>query len=523
MPSRGAGPKELTSFAVVLACLFTVMLLLSDGQILFQRPLWVDEVFTVLVSGERTPAGVLTSLAQGSDGGAGLLHLSIWALQKIAGVPSPELLRTLSFLCVFAALMFTYAVLRRRFGSDASVAGAMAVGAHYLVVTHSYEARFYGPWLFCCALFAWAIARHQERRTRGSAALVATSAVLLCTAHFYGVITLGLMALGIIAMHGRSWRDGLRLLLPASTGLVAVLAILPIALGIRSAYTVRSWVPEFEFRQLRALANTFWFARLPLGAAVALAIGTALGARGILKRRLGSLARDAFSDPGIVALASLIVVPLAMSLVSILVQPATVFRYSVTTTLAWAPLVALALELLGRWPSVVARLAIVVFWWSSYVRVTFQQQIFAGDVAEAELALQHAQIVDSARGAPIVFQSIHAIYPVWSQNRARSDSIALLEIPDTVFRRILPAGTRNERYSRGVIIDRDLARIHYERYGFPRLAPREALDTTSRFFLVAPWQHLPLGYRSIERFTQSVFPNHRVVLLDPNLAMLERR
>lgn len=515
--------KELASFGGALAALFAVMLLLSDGEILFQRPLWVDEVFTVLVAGERTPAGVLSSLAQGTDGGAGLVHLSVWALQQIVGVPSPVLLRALSFLCVFGALMLTFAVLRRRFGPDASVAGAMAVGAHYLVVTHTYEARFYGPWLLGCAFFAWAMARHQALRTRGSAIVVAVAAVLLCTAHFYGVITLGLMVGAIVATHGRRWRDGLRLVTPASAGLAAVLAILPIALGIRSAYTVRSWVPEFELRQLRALASTFWLARLPLGAAVALAIGTVLGARGIIPRRAGPLARHAFADAGIVALASLLTVPLAMALVSILVQPATVFRYSVTTTLAWAPLVALALELLGRWPSIIARLAIVVFWWASYVRVTFQQTVFAHDVAEATMSLRHAQALDSARGAPIVFQSIHTIYPVWAEHRARADSIALLELPDSAFRRILPPGSRNERYSRGVIIDRDMARIHRERYGFPRLAAREVLDTTRRFYLVAPWQHLPLGFRSIDRFAQSVFPRHRVSQVDPNLAVLELR
>jgi hypothetical protein len=68
-----------------------------------------------------------------------------------------------------------------------------------------------------------------------------------------------------------------------------------------------------------------------------------------------------------------------------------------------------------------------------------------------------------------------------------------------------------------------MARIHRARYGFPALIPKETLDTLPRFYLVAPWQHLPLGFRSIERFVQTMFPNHVLRQLDPNLAVLERR
>lgn len=516
--SSRASARELALVALALAALTAMMLLLSDGRIMFSRPLWVDEVFTLLISGQSSPIGVLRDLSHGADGGPGLVHLSVWLMQRF-GTPSPAVARAFSLACVLAALCMTYSVLRRRFGTDASIAGILAAGSHYLVVAHSYELRFYGPWLLCCAFYAWAIARHQDRGSHRTAVWVAFASILLCTVHFYGAVTLALMASGVVVSYGRGWREGLRVVAPSAAAFIALLAVLPIAIGIRSAYTVRSWVPEFEPRQLRALVNQFWLAKPLLVTVAALALGLMVSWRRPFPRGLSPITREARSDAGIVALASLMLMPLALALITLVAQPSMVFRYGIATTLAWAPFVALIMEFLGRWPARVFRFVFAGFWFASYIRMTFEKEVFASDVEEARVALQMAQ----ADTAPIVFQSIHTIYPVWAQDRARGRSIALLEIPDSVFRRMLRSGTMNERYSRGVIIDRDMARIHHARYGFPTLVAKETLDTTPRFYLVAPWQHLPLGFRSIDRFARTIFPNHTVrQLADQNVALLER-
>src|SRR5688572_23673915 len=90
--THAAIARETLFVALGLAGLFTFMLLLSDGDILFTRPLWVDEVWTVLVSGQASPVDVIANLANGADGGSGLVHLSVWALQRVIGVPSPVVL-----------------------------------------------------------------------------------------------------------------------------------------------------------------------------------------------------------------------------------------------------------------------------------------------------------------------------------------------------------------------------------------------------------------------------------------------
>lgn len=123
---------------------------------------------------------------------------------------------------------------------------------------------------------------------------------------------------------------------------------------------------------------------------------------------------------------------------------------------------------------------------------------------------------------PVIYQSIHVLYPLVKDGRGQPLSAALLELSDSTFRRIFPEGTSIERLNRGLVLDRDIARIHAQRFRFPRLASETALDSVTRFLLVAPSHHLPVAYKDIEQFSLSVFPRHRVRRLNAHLALLER-
>ena len=517
---NGVTTREVVFFACALAALYATMILLSDGQILLTRPLWVDEVWTLLVSRSGSPWDVIVSLSQGADGGAGLVHIGAWALQKLIGMPSPVLLRTISLLCVFAALCLLYVVLRRRFSSDASIAGVLATGSNYLVVTHAFEARFYGPWLLSCAVLAYGLSRRHDAQDRRSDWLVGITAFLMCTVHFYGFITCVLMCAGAMATHGKRWREGLRLVKPAAIGAgVALLLILPLAIKLRGAVSVATWVPEFEPRQLRALAHQFWIARVPLIAGVVLGIAILIRPRLASIRPVSEVARDAFREPGVAALTALALVPVVSTFLTLLGQPSMLFRYNITTALAWAPFMALAMDVAGRWPARIMRVVLVVFWFASFVSVRFEKIVFAGDVQETEDAIRLAR----AQNAPIVFLSVHSWYPVWQRDHSLNDSIRFLEMSDSTFRRMFRPGTTNEMYNRGLVLDRDVVRVHARRFGVPRLVPETVLDTTDRFVLVAAWAHLPVGFRSIERFARTVFPDHKVTQLDLNSALFERR
>lgn len=511
--------REISFVALGLAALTAVVLLLADGAILFTRPLWVDEWLTVFVAKRASPVQVISDLAHGADGGATLFHLTAWGLRTIAGSLSPTLLHAMSLLSVLSALCVVYVVLRRRFNPDASIAGVLAVGSNRVVIEHSFEGRFYGPWLLCCAFFAWSLSQNQASTTsRSRKALVAIAAILLCTVHWYGVITLGVMTAAVVASHGRRWRDGLRAVAPAAACVPVLLAITPIALGQKGAFTVANWIADFEVRQILGLSWFYWHAAVPVLAAVGVLVAVILRWQNRTRPAVAAVARSAATDPGIVALMSLALMPLALAVLSMLGQPSMIGRYAIPTALAWGPWVAFAMELLGRVPARVLRIVLAAFWFVGYTREANAKRFFAGAVARAEHALRQAE----GMHLPIVFQSIHVMYPLLGATWGRGSQGVFLELQDSTMNVLFPAGTWLYNLNKGIRVERDNARAQAARYGFPRLVDRAVLDTTPRFLLLAPASRLPAGYPSVDVFGRAVFPRHRLQQLLPDLWLAER-
>jgi hypothetical protein len=460
---------------------------------------------------------VLADLRAGADGGAGLLHLTVWALRGIAGSLPPVLLRVLALVCVFATLCLTFVILRRRFTLNASAAGALAVGSNMLVVTHAFEARFYGPWLLCCACFALAVARRQHHPTHANAVGVVVASVALCTVHFYGIISLVLMCAGIVASHGPRWRHTRSVVaLPLAAGALTVLAILPLALGQRGAYSKRTWIPDFELGQLVGLLDYFWLAGIPLIAAAALVLGTLLATRRPTQPRALEIARNAASDAGVAALAALALMPLTLAVVSIAGQPSMLSRYAITTVLAWAPWVALCMDAAGRTTARVFRVVLAWFWFVSFTRVVSETQTHATTVERNRATFASAERLN----LPIVFPSIHVMYPVVDA-RQRANA-GFLDLPDSTMAVLFPPNTERERLNRSTVIQRDLARVHARRFGFPRLVPQAELASLPRFLIFAPTTDLPVGMPDIKTFGSAIFPGHTIVAVHPHVILIER-
>ena len=515
---ESATRPELALVGLALAALTALVAFLTDATILFTRPFWVDEWFTVLVAGRDTPAAVLSDLARGADGGAGLFHLLVWGLHA-AGMPlAPIALRLLSLLCVLAALWLLYALLRRRVGINAAVGAVLAVGSHPLVVAHAYEARFYGPWLLCAVLYAWSLERSFGGGTRART-VQGLAAALLCGVHFYGVITLVLMIAGVIVARGFSrLRESLRGLAPSAAGFVVVIAIAPLALGQRRAYSVHSWIPDFSMGQAGVLAREFWLATLPvllvLGVAVAWIVRRGRNAQ----PGLTTVARATFLDSGIAALAALALMPVALAAVSLAGQPSMLSRYAITAALAWGPLAALALEYLGRVPARLARFLIVWFWLVSYTREVRTKLLFA-----EEVSVSRAAVARAPAGLPILTPSVHLMYPVVAESLGGTSELRFLDLPDTLLARLSGAGAVDESRMKYAIIERDLARVHASLYGFPVLVPYSAADSLPTLLVLGSAMRLRPAFQDLTDLAWSVFRGRKFTPIAPTLGLLERQ
>jgi hypothetical protein len=513
-PPHGARPREFWLVALTLAALLGAVIWGTGGVILFTRPLWVDEWFTVLVASHASPIDVIADLRHGADGGASLFHLLVWALRAVTGGLSPTLLHAMSLVSTWGALLFVYVVLRRRFSRDASIAGMLAAGANTLVVAYAFEGRFYALWVLCAAFFAWSLGLTTRRRSL----VVAIAAILLTTSHWYGVISLAMMSAAVFVSYGRNWRDGLRCVVPGSAGLVAFLLISPLAAGQQAVLTVASWVPDFKIGQIGGLASTFWLAGIPIVAFGALIVAIMWRERSEFGPPVALATRTAVRDPSIVALFSLTLMPVALVALSLVGRPSMLARYALPAVLAWGPWVAFAMDLLGRWPARAFALALVVVWVRNFGAEARRKHAFTLGIEQNASLLRQAERL----GVPIVFQSQHTMYPLEAATRGRGSLGVYLDLPDSTLDALFPATSRFYQLNKGIRLERDFARVQARLYGFPRLATQAALDTTARFVLFAPYERLPRGMNDINELGHAVFPHHRAVPLQENLLLLER-
>jgi len=516
----GADRREISVFAAVVIVVTGIILFVSDAGILLSRPLWVDEVIAALIASRPSPVAVLGDLGSGADGGASLFHVGLWTVRAMTGSLAPPLLRLLALACVLMALVLTFAVLRRGFCWPAAAAGALAIGAHGLVIEHSYDARFYGPWLLGCALLAALFSRREVQPTRRNAIALAMAAVAVCTIHFYGIITLTLMTVAVLAAGAPRWRERIHIVRPAAWGLVSLVVVIPLALAQRRAYTVPSWLPDFRPSQLGALLSEFWLSRIPVAAACIIVIATLLRARHTTIDGPETFIRAALTRPGIAALSALALMPLALAALSLIGQPSMLSRYAIPAALVWAPWVAIAVTLLGRWAQRIALIVIVCFWFVGYTRAAMVTTAFAQSTA------QHVAAFDEARrwqpNTPVAFVSMHVMYSVLWPARLSDTRAAFVELGDTTFRRWFPDSTAVGQANRGVVLERDLVRVHARRLGFPRMVSHAALDTTAVFFVQGAYSRLPVGFADAMQFVRAMFPRHTIRRLDADLLLLER-
>lgn len=507
--------RELTSLALALAIVNGVFLFLADGDVLFTRPLWTDELHTILLAGRSSPAAVLADLANGADYGPPLLHLSTWMVRILVGGLTPTVLRVFSLVCMCGALLVVYALLRRRFRALPSAAGVLAVASHELVVAHSFEARFYGPWLLCAALFAFPLSSAPGRRRD---VWIAVASVLLVTVHWYGVVSLGLMVAAVLGSRGARWRDAIRSLAPAGAGLIVFALCIPLAVGQRHALTVNTWVPAFRVSQIEPFARLYWTALVPALALLALVVALLARARFRSDDAAATFLGAAAEDASLIALVALALMPLALAVMSILGQPSMWPRYGIVAVLAWAPLVALTAQLAGVWPARAMIALTLSLWFINYTREAQYKRAFAVGVERLLASVRQAQSL----GVPVVFQSMHAMYAAASADWDHRSSTSFLELPDSTLDAIFPRGGRFEALHKALRVERDVARVHSRRFGFPRLSAQAALDSLSRFVLVASDDNLPPGYAGVEGIALAVFPRHRLARLAPGLLLFER-
>jgi hypothetical protein len=494
-----------------------------DLLLLFNREYWLDEWHTLLVANRPDVAQVIGDLRNGSDFAPPFVHLTLWTLRVLTGggALEPWIARSFTLACAIAAIWFVYAALRRHFDRTTSLAGSLAVASHAMVVSYAFEARFYAPWLMFAAMFAWSLDARPDRRRLVVGAL---AAVGLCTTHWFGVVTLGLMSIAAFACQPE--RAGVRAAKPkegparqaranragpALAGGVALLLCIPLLLGQRASVQERSWLQELSWRQFAHLANTYWLALIPIAALAAIGVACAMReTRPVALEGLRTLARN----PSLAALLTLAAMPVALAVLSLL-QPVMLDRYALTALLAWAPLVAVAVH---RIPLTARVIAIVLL--SVRGLAAIGGQVGIERQVSRIVARDRAILREQCARRTVAFTTRLQMYYHLDFIRRECPGARYVAIANDRLDRLYHGA--NERVQRQFRSENEFAELHRQLYGYPQVIASAALDSLDHFVVMAEPSTVPRDGAGRELFSPIMFPYHRPTPLNGNGVLYER-
>ncbi len=487
-----AGRLELILLAGALALIMIAQISASAPQILLKGYFWQDEQFTQIVASDPLVLHSIHAVMEGADSNPPTLHLLIRAFRALVPGPDEVVYRVFILLVAWVGLIATYAVLRRSFGILASATAVLALWAHPLIMREAFDARFYIPLFAAAALFC--VVYRKPGSDRNSPFLVGLVALLLCGLHYFGIASLGAIVLGDLLFGGGTVGQKIRRALPAAVGAILALAMMvPFILGQRAGLSVATWVPDTRLDSFRDAADTL-FAPLSL-AIVLLAWGVAYWWHHH-RTATNSASTDAAAAPAMPDLApmtgliSLLLVPVVLSIFSLLVQPTLIPKYMITSTLALAPLMAVM-------ASRIPRLGLVTLVGAIIMVGVMELKHEAWDRQQPWLAEQHRMVAECsdlvARGVPIVATSRREAYMLYYAAPQTRGHVFIADL-----RPLLRSQTRDDLV-RHLIFETDFAAKYEKLYSVPPVIDVRALRGLGKFHLVgwSPWiamfkEHLPL-------------------------------
>ena len=465
--------RRETAWFVLAALGFIILEIAAMGAwAMITKPFWLDEVATWLVSGTQSLPESIRNVAAGVDSNPPTAHLLYRLAALVAGGLSPITARIVTVACVAGALTTVYLLLRDQFSPWPAATGTMAVWAQQVVMHAAFDARFYGPLLFASGGMLLVLLRTVRREpTRVSAVSLGLVSSVLCTIHYFGILTWGIAVGTVLLFAPGAWTATLRRLSPSIAGPLALAACAPFYFGQRASTTIPTWMPDLSALGAARLLATF-FLTLPIAIALSCWVLIAVRARPAgrpSERVVGRRSARPFAL-GPLLLLTQAAMPFVLVAFSLLVQPATELRYWIAGTVAAAPLVAF----------VVSRGDTPVRWVATLAMVAASMKTMWGEAHRADVFSRrvHEDIRDATRlsrsGTLVVTRLRDTLYPVLQLHPELNSHMAALD------------STPFDSTNRFFVFERDLGRITHRLYGFGNLVTPAELSRLTSFYFIEP-------------------------------------
>lgn len=494
-----AGPdrREIACFVAGLVVLVAVQLTVARAHYLFKRHFWADELTTYTIAADRDIWHSIEAQRDGVDTNTPMYYFLVRAFTLPLGGADEVSLRLFALVSVLTGLGGIYFCLRLSYPSLVSFAGMLAVWCHPLVSKHAFEARFYAPWFAATIWFAYLLVRARTSSRLNLKVLLGVCSVLVCTLHYFGIITLVLVTAAELFFRGPVGRARWNGLLAASCGVLPLLACTPFLLGQRSALTVATWIDPPSWYSSQSFLRSLL---VPDNVAVLILLLWLANLFG--PRRALAEWRESQGDLTLLAgLTGLLLLPLALIVMSYILQPVLVPRYALPAVAALAPAAAFALSRKARgW------IVLACVWFVLLNMVSLREllgQAHKQDNVTAQLA---ETIRRQTEGDLVAFESSH---PLWVLYRYAPDVRNRC-----FFMNFEPQDLSGAHHSVGLFM-RDITRRCAQHYHWPALVSLQSLRARPRFYVVVDtgkWIWL-----------EDAFPDFSVRPLTNNLVALTRK
>jgi hypothetical protein len=443
--------------------------LFATAPALLSRQLWLDEIYTATLVGDPDLGHALRALTAGIEAHPPTFYLLERGFCWLAGGVNEVNLRAFALGSAGLMLGGIFLLIWRNYSFLVASTTVLTLWCHPLLQHYAFEARCYGPWTTTVVWLVYFLVRSRARSSPTAWLPVAGTAVLVCTLHYFGIITLGLVATAEFLASPRRGRAFWALVLALSAGPLALAACWPLLHGQRAALGSSTWIPPID---AGSALNFVRAALMPGVLFLALELlALALWVRERWKRRqvLPGAGLSRWGEmAGFVALGGF---PIVLVVFSYIVQPVHVSRYALPGAVCLAPVIAYLASRLR--PSVAVVLAAFLALLST-VQLHHQAAGYrARDAALNELA---ADIRANTANEPVRFWFCLPLYMVCYYH------------PDLAPRCCLIEPERETDYSpehhQALICQHRLGQCYARYYGLPELRPWEKVPPEKGYYVV---------------------------------------
>lgn len=333
--------KRFFTWGYVVPVLAAIVLLASCVMVSAKRYYWNDELFSYYMTSEPTFGRLLTAFHDKLNNTPFLYFLLGWIWDKLFG--SAELsLRIFSSLGFCAALLITWATLKRSYGQWAASIGVLLVFCTSTIIrTQNGEARMYGLFILTLALAFW-LYDHAYQKTRistGEFWLNVCAHAAIAHTHLYGFFYSGAMLLCFILTDRLRHLYRPRLYLSVIVGLATIVFYIPTFLVQADAGKPRTWLPAPDVKELFDIYNVTWALFFSRSLALGLAVVVVVYIIWNLRKPSIKLRLQEREIHLLLFALSFIAVPLVVWIISLTIKPIFYPRYMIPTALGWIVLI----------------------------------------------------------------------------------------------------------------------------------------------------------------------------------------